>query len=406
VGDSAIHLLVDDATPPVVYNAVLIDGGIDSPTVLEKIKDCIKWIERPSPRNYTIRAGVPGENPALLRFDSVVVTHWDEDHWGGVRQLIKDGCKDALRNNVELQNIVTKSQSGDDGVSALEQDVSGFQCRYFKYTVVQPSGIFLPQADPRKAPKVRDRSQLLTTFYCPYLYGPQQYEGKLPRETKLRDGSKVGTKSTNYTPHDEDDIKKLDGPFFVQNQCRVFIDGTRKNTLGARIVFNYTHGREATARIFRFLDLCKLSCEFSEYLGAELFSGWMPAPSDHLTLTDPSLLIKKCLLKPEDGPRMFIVAGDQTIIGNTPLAKEAVLPSSTDIKLVKSHGGVVHTVDTHHKNLGFGKRQTTSRFGSKPMNSPSIVCVVLSSLKDPTGIPDAGDPAAWKLWHYSVSNLS
>lgn len=406
MGDSAIHLLVDDATPPRIYNAVLIDGGLDSKPVLNKIKTCIEWIQTAD--NYTIQAGVPGENPALLRFDSVVVTHWDRDHWGGVRQLIRDGCKIALKENVELQKIVTESQSGDDKVSALEQDVSGLQCRYFKYTVAQPPGIFLPQAKPRKAPKVRTRSQLLTTFYCPYLYGPQQYIGKQPRETNLRDGSKVGTKSTNYTPHDEDDIKKLDGPFFVQNQCRVFIDGTRKNTLGARIVFNYTlrEGKAtvATARIFRFLDLCKLSCEFDEYLGAELFSGWMPAPSDHLTLKDPSLLIKKFLLKPEDGPRMFIVAGDQAIIGDTPLATQAVLPSSTDIKFVKSHGGVVHTVDTHHKNLG--TRQTTSRFGSKPMNSPSIVCVVLSSLKDPTGIPDAGDPAAWKLWHYSVSNLS
>lgn len=401
MGDSAIHLLVDDATPPVVYNAVLIDGGLNTSAVLERIKDCIRWIE--DRNNYSIQAGVPGEDPALLRFDSVVVTHWDEDHWGGVRQLIKDGCKVALKTNVELQNIVTKSLSGIDEVRALEQDVSGFQCRYFKYQVVQPSGIFLPQVDPRKAPTVRDRSQLLTTFYCPYLYGPQQYEGKRPRDTKLVDGSKVGTKTTNYTKNEEENIN-MDGPFFVQNQCRLFIDGTRKNTLGARIVFNYTH-EKATARIFRFLDLCKLSCEFNEYLGAELFSGWMPEPSVQRTLTDPSLLIKKCVLKPEDGPRMFIVAGDQTIIGNTPLANEAVLPSRTDIKLVKSHGGVVHTVDTHHKNLGQGKRQTTSRFGSKPMNSPSIVCVVLSSLKDPTGIPDAGDPEAWKLWHYSVSHL-
>ena len=399
MGDSAIHLLVDNATPPKVYNAVLIDGGLNNVGVLANLKTCISWIERSG--SYTIPAGV-------LRFDSVVVTHWDEDHWGGVRQLIRDGCRTALEKNVDLQNIVTQSQIGDDKVSALEQDVSGFQCRYFKYTVDQPSGIFLPEAKPtRKAPKVRDRSQLLTTFYCPYLYGPQQYIGKTPRDKKLIDGSKVGTKTTHYTKFEETNIQ-MDGPFFVQNQCRLFVDGTRKNTLGARIVYNYTLGKgeaaEAKARVFRFLDLCKLSCEFEEYLGAELFSGWLPAPSVHASLKDPSLLIKNCMLKPADGPRMFIVAGDQAIIGDTPLAEVAVLPSRTDIKLVKSHGGVVHTVDTHSGKLG--TRQVTARFGSKPMNSPSIVCVILSSLKDPAGIPAKGDPGAWKLWHYSVSNLS
>jgi hypothetical protein len=377
---------------------------LNNEEVLGRIIECITHIET----KYKFDQG-----KQELRFDAVVVTHWDQDHWGGVRQLMKDGCKKAFKDLKVLETLVKESTNNVDKIALLEQDVSGLQCRYFKYSIPTKDSIFRKAGDPKKAtpPTRRPRSELLTTFYCPYLVGPQERGDKPIRKT-LKDGDRVAPKSTDYTKNEERIKSKMSGPFFIQNGCGDFTLLQGKNTLGARICFDYdiSEGGMVTekGKLFRFFDLCKLVCEYDEYLGAELFTG-TTFPAEHTTFKDPSLLIKAFAMankgfKKEDGPRMFIVAGDQVIVGATALAKAAPFPVTTVRKLVKRPGGVVHVVDTRDKHLGEGKRQTTARFGSKPMNSPSLVCLILSATLDASTIPDSGNPKAWKLWHYMVGH--
>ena len=91
VGDCAIHLLVDDnhkvgpkPGKSVIYRAVLIDGGKSGPGPLAAIKDVISTIESEFAfsQDYLQRYKydpVSIDKKPKLRFDSIVITHWDGD---------------------------------------------------------------------------------------------------------------------------------------------------------------------------------------------------------------------------------------------------------------------------------------------------------------------------------------
>jgi hypothetical protein len=81
-GDGAIHLLTSAPAflnnKRVVVRAILVDGG--RATALDKILNLINWIQR----NYHCQLN----NGSFLVFDSFVITHWDGDHYEGVREFI------------------------------------------------------------------------------------------------------------------------------------------------------------------------------------------------------------------------------------------------------------------------------------------------------------------------------
>jgi hypothetical protein len=83
VGDSEIVLLIKETTssPPTeeILKAVLIDGGDLPPGdtyQLQNIKHVMKNIET----EFKLKDG--------LKFDVVVITHWDEDHYKGVLEMM------------------------------------------------------------------------------------------------------------------------------------------------------------------------------------------------------------------------------------------------------------------------------------------------------------------------------
>jgi hypothetical protein len=94
IGDAAIHLRVSPVTPtpptPInpnppsptkqfsVDRAVLMDGGKNSTFSVDQIDKTIAYIET----KYDIPGG-------KLLFDSIVLTHWDDDHYGGLFRLIQ-----------------------------------------------------------------------------------------------------------------------------------------------------------------------------------------------------------------------------------------------------------------------------------------------------------------------------
>jgi hypothetical protein len=90
-GDAAIHLLVKDPVTKtkkaLVVAAVLIDGGPDISLAI--IKRTIEEIEK----RYLFEAS----EKAKLRFDSLVVTHWDHDHYEGVFRLLISDFREQTR---------------------------------------------------------------------------------------------------------------------------------------------------------------------------------------------------------------------------------------------------------------------------------------------------------------------
>ncbi|KAF2498801.1 hypothetical protein BU16DRAFT_579855 [Lophium mytilinum] len=92
-GDAAIHLLVE-ASPPtsigVIQHAVLVDGGKDG-YVEEDLKATILNIETLYSKGQLNGAHIQ------LRFDAIVVSHWDGDHFRGSMGVIAEDAAAQYR---------------------------------------------------------------------------------------------------------------------------------------------------------------------------------------------------------------------------------------------------------------------------------------------------------------------
>jgi hypothetical protein len=111
VGDSAIHLLVEQPSGGdvgLVQFALLVDGG--ERRGAERIMDTIGKIEDISAYNLSPLSSAA--SPAL-KFNAVVISHWDTDHWRGV--LL------AMKNDIQRQ-IPPEPSSTDYEVSFFQYD--------------------------------------------------------------------------------------------------------------------------------------------------------------------------------------------------------------------------------------------------------------------------------------------
>ncbi|KAK6338299.1 hypothetical protein TWF730_002363 [Orbilia blumenaviensis] len=137
VGDCAIHLLLSNTknAKPTVLQAILIDGGLSkAPSNLAKITQAISWIEQ----KYTL--GTVNCSDGKLRFDSVMVSHWDQDHYQGIIGL--------LQADIETQAAASPSTNvAQLRLSTyLNYDSSGdpLSIFYAPYTNLQRAGIGIP----------------------------------------------------------------------------------------------------------------------------------------------------------------------------------------------------------------------------------------------------------------------
>lgn len=139
-GDSAIHVLEKPTTgggPKEYLRAVLVDGGLQAASTV--LKSAIELISK----NYL--------KDGIIKFDSIVVTHWDMDHFGGIVKLLKDDFVNQLKVNKEL-------------------DKKKLRSTYMKYD--------------------KDGSGCLTTFYAPYWepnWKPSAIGGENMRHESLRE---------------------------------------------------------------------------------------------------------------------------------------------------------------------------------------------------------------------------
>ena len=216
LGDSAIHLLVKgESAPYEIQSAVLIDGGRRGRKVVKKIKDVIQWIE--TGKQYTFASNAFFENPienaaanppiTNLRFDSIVITHWDLDHYDGVLGLLTDGFD---RTWTRLAELGTDARFQKAPSSYYAVQIPNWYCKYDRQNLTMNAWeqSTLPT---ETALNTAAKSTHKTTIYVPYSI------------SNVKPGKEVKNKTTVYTGRS--------GPFGVQGtRSRFLIRGLYNTT--------------------------------------------------------------------------------------------------------------------------------------------------------------------------------
>lgn len=106
LGDCSIYVLMYDN---IIQNCFIMDGGTTSGGVHadEQIKTAWKAIKEELKGN--VSRTNKKQNPSPLRFDSWVVTHWDQDHWRGVADLV--GEPQGKNNVSDIEDYFTEERT-------------------------------------------------------------------------------------------------------------------------------------------------------------------------------------------------------------------------------------------------------------------------------------------------------
>ncbi|KAE8347698.1 hypothetical protein BDV24DRAFT_157174 [Aspergillus arachidicola] len=110
-GDSAIHLLVEEIENQTskIHAAILIDGGdaISDDRNNKSDEGVYLRLLRKNVGKHSILSTIDWIESAYdcsriggqLKFDSIVITHWDSDHWDGVANILNDAAETALKSS-------------------------------------------------------------------------------------------------------------------------------------------------------------------------------------------------------------------------------------------------------------------------------------------------------------------
>ena len=181
VGDCAIYLLVEVSgmtrtSRNIVHGAVLIDGGKPEKFCVSRIRNTIQLINS----TYKFAEGQGFQDPGTddtdgnrkLRFDSIVITHWDWDHYDGVLGILMDGFN-LTREKFEDE---LKTKFGDDwATTSTMLRLPNWYCKYkaidksTAFTVwkaTRPDKTFVTSQGPSL--KTYGDANNLTTIYVPY----------------------------------------------------------------------------------------------------------------------------------------------------------------------------------------------------------------------------------------------
>lgn len=296
VGDSAIHLLVkyhDEWAPegppskkvrakPTIFRACLIDGG--EGCSFQKIDNAIKKIEE----IYRLPP-----NQESLKFDSVVITHWDTDHYKGIVDLVNDKLTEEI-------NKLLKTKKKKRGQLTSEEK-EGIQVPFFKYGGA-------------------GRSSPQTTFYAPYWHGDAG-SFKAPRDSKLREEQKqkgIGKPKTPKRPKPKNPGKAK--PTRKLRGVRPRWLAGRKEGAGAGAVTlldftlykfqlsstNSKHNKlKSTERV---RGICKLHYDPARMIGTNFFDNTVPKDFNYQLMKSPADLADKVFSNAQIPVGMFCVA--------------------------------------------------------------------------------------------------
>ncbi|GIK00104.1 hypothetical protein Aspvir_004119 [Aspergillus viridinutans] len=138
VGDCEIVLQVDlsDSTRlPKIVKAVLIDGGYPTWFRGRAVETINKFIKFGCRRRYRLPDG-----DTTLMLDAIVITHWDQDHYGGIVCAMEQDLQQAI-----LNDVVNRGHK--------DQLLAKNRCSFLRYGPDTASGA---------------RGPPLTTVYVPY----------------------------------------------------------------------------------------------------------------------------------------------------------------------------------------------------------------------------------------------
>ena len=317
--------------------------------------------------------------------------------YGGIREFLVDTLRRDLLAAIDVSTIQKSRDS-------LPPQIIGLPCSRFKYDTLDLGSQF-KYKDRAIANNIIDcnlkiqgvKNELMrkdfedaaiqnlrTTFYCAYV-------GTVTRFN-------IGTQSTSFQ----------NKPFFLSNNgnrekgAEYEAKSKEGNTLSIQLKFvDSSKGSDP----YQLVHVSSLRAHFDDYLGWEIFFNTQP-PKPHAALDKPKLLIGA--LKKNQGPRLYIVAGNQKIVGNQALGSPAEVISVTgknaiEKNVVTKWRPTRKVIDTRDGSLGTTKfvERSWGRKGSKQKNSPSIVTLLMAS----TGIVSPKTGSGWKLIHYSVRLL-
>lgn len=379
-GDSAIHLLVQTVSGgiPIVHNAILIDGGLPESSAVDAIKATIQSIRARYDCNTHLRCDADN---TTLRFDAIVVTHWDQDHYGGVFKLLQDDIKTVVnatlgplqtaskqayatafsdwhntKNHTPLQPDVTYVAPGPEGSPAevqwklnwkLQGDflkelgsdknatnatfnqiskkfphftVKSHYMRYddTHYPATQTYDIAPATGAPIVPTTQVPDNALLTTFYCPYI--------------GVNSSTQFATTPWCNAGSDGTNLPNTMISFFQSNTPSPYVDA-QQNYLSLYVPSGYgldiptleeyyQTGFTADIIVFR---ACKLCANFDQYLGVDLFRG-LPCPAAPLAVENKPQNWKNMKDPsyivsgwPQGRFGMVVVAGVSRILGESAL---------------------------------------------------------------------------------------
>ena len=215
IGDAAIHLQVEvtqaDGHAPVytIHSAVLVDGGKtkgDSKIILGVIDKINARYSFAAGKNFEPPYGT-NRTPGL-RFDSIVFTHWDDDHYAGLLFLLSDGF--TLSNNARGAPLPA-------GLNTLRN----WFCKYKDDAgkpVPTPVMYAKPAAgsDAFNARMISLRKQLLTVIYGAYdmhkhRAGNTGDFGQLIGPSRGKDSNNLPKRHLIWNLGEKDDLAKNSG---------------------------------------------------------------------------------------------------------------------------------------------------------------------------------------------------
>lgn len=163
-GDAAIYYLVQHPPPnlkianpgilPYIHRACLIDGG-KAAGATQILNFLLKVSER-----YQFSKSQGGRTNLLFPpFDAIVITHWDNDHYGGVLDLISGDVKAVWERSYPSPawNEKTQTFAADPYEATRATWVTQYLSPYMKYNLTAPTTLRGDSA--------------LTCMYIPY-WGP------------------------------------------------------------------------------------------------------------------------------------------------------------------------------------------------------------------------------------------
>ncbi|GIZ45483.1 hypothetical protein CKM354_000864800 [Cercospora kikuchii] len=302
-GDAAIHLLIvqDRAfLKPCVLRAVLIDGGTASGAerIQAVLRDKIGKLYD-FDRTQGGRTAI-GEQLEWPPFDSMVITHWDDDHYSGVMELVHADLSSqyaSIARPAPIPNNAAADVKASHAAAekSYEDKIANIRTSYLspfmKYTLPSQatnSGDTGSNTGKQgniqdnKATPVSRAERALTILYCPYFGNNKVWGGKFPSQwfqttkVQISEGINPGPEEKGIG----------DGSSFLAPRGRVwpFYDdgqGTRVND-GPNLPTRFLDwnmrpegaGRGAIDPTEWAKKMCKIRAGNQYILGTNLFTGW------------------------------------------------------------------------------------------------------------------------------------